>query len=93
LVVTRERKRNKGIDMRIGKANAVLRELYHSVVTKREVSNTAKHTVYKSVFVLILTYGHGSGAMTERVLFQVQVRERGFAESSRRDTSRQSAQL
>jgi len=30
------------IDTRIGKANAVLRELYRSVATKRELSNTAK---------------------------------------------------
>jgi len=30
------------IDTRIGKANAVLHELYCSVATKRELSNTAK---------------------------------------------------
>jgi len=30
------------IDTRIGKANAVLPELYRSVVTKRELSSTAK---------------------------------------------------
>jgi len=30
------------INTRIGKANAVLRELYRSVGTKRELSNTAK---------------------------------------------------
>jgi len=30
------------VDRWIGKANAVLRELYRSVATKRELSNTAK---------------------------------------------------
>jgi len=30
------------IETRIGKANAVLRELYRSVVTKQELSNTTK---------------------------------------------------
>ena len=38
------------VDTSIGEANAVLRELCHSVVTKRELSNTAKLTDYKSVF-------------------------------------------
>jgi len=51
--------RNKEIDLRIGKANSALRELYCSVVTKRELSKTAKLLVFKSVFVPILTCGHG----------------------------------
>ena len=42
------------IDTRIGKANAVLRELYRSVRTRRELSNTAKLSVFKSIFVPIL---------------------------------------
>ena len=45
------------IDTRIGKANAVLRELYRSVVTKRELSITTKLSVFKSVLVPILTCG------------------------------------
>ena len=39
--------------------NAVLRELYRSVAPKRQLSNTAKLSVFKSIFVPILTYGHG----------------------------------
>jgi len=35
------------IDTRIGKANAVLRELYRCVVTKRELSNTPRLSVFK----------------------------------------------
>jgi len=42
VVITSDGSRNKGIDTRIGKANAVLRELYCSVVTKRELSKNAK---------------------------------------------------
>ena len=34
----------------IDEANAVLHELYRSVVTKRELSSTAKLSVFKSVF-------------------------------------------
>jgi len=40
---------------RAGKANAVLHEFYRSVVTKRELSNTVKLSVFKSVFVPIFT--------------------------------------
>ena len=36
----------KGIDTRIGKANTVLRELYCSVVTKRDLSKHAKLSVF-----------------------------------------------
>jgi len=52
--------RNKEMDTRIGNANSVLRELYCSVVTKRELSKTVKLSVFKSVFVSILTCGHES---------------------------------
>jgi len=36
------------IDKQIGKANPVLPEVVYSVVTKRELSNTAKLSVFKS---------------------------------------------
>jgi len=60
VVFTSDGSRNKGIDTRIDKANPVLPELYWSVVTKRELSKTAKLSVFKSVFVPILTCGHES---------------------------------
>jgi len=47
------------IDTQIATANAVLCELYQSV-TKRQLSNTAKLSVLKLVFVPILTYDHES---------------------------------
>jgi len=62
----------------IGKANAVLRELYRSVATKRELSNTVKLSVFKSIFVPILSYDHESWVMTERILTQVQTPKLGF---------------
>jgi len=46
------------------------------VVTKLELSNTAKLSVLKSVFVQILTYGHE--VMTERTLSQVQAADMEF---------------
>jgi len=42
VVFTSDRRHNKEIDTWIGKANAVLRELYRSVITKRDLLNTAK---------------------------------------------------
>ena len=55
------------MDTRIGKADAVLCELYRSVATKRELSNTAKLSVFESIFLPILTYGHESWVMTKRI--------------------------
>ena len=66
------------IDTRVGKADAVLREFYRSVVTKRELSNTTKPSLFKSIFVPILTYGHESWVMTEIILTQVQAPKMGF---------------
>ena len=49
VVFTSDGSGNKEIDTRIGKANAVLREFYCSVVAKRELSKTAMLSVFKSV--------------------------------------------
>jgi len=67
VVFTCDGRWNKEIDTRIGEANAVLRELYRSVFTKRKLSNTAKLSVFESVFIPILTYDHDSWVMTERI--------------------------
>jgi len=60
VVFTSEGRRNKEINRRIGKAKAELCEFYRSVVTKQQLSNTAKLSLCKSVFAPILTYGHES---------------------------------
>ena len=82
------RRRNKEIDTRIGEANAVLRELYRSVVTKRELSNTAKLSGFNSVFVPILTNGHESSVLTERILSQKQAAEMRFLRRAHNATLR-----
>jgi len=71
MVFTNAVKYNKEIDARTDKAIAFLRELYRSVVTKRELSKTTKLSIFKrqrssslgfidfeTVFVPILTYHH-----------------------------------
>ena len=78
IVVTSDERRIKEIDTRIGKANAVLRELYCFVVTKPELSNTTKLSVIESIFVPIHTYGHESWVMTKIIFTQKQPPEMGF---------------
>ena len=75
VVFTSDRRWSEEIDTRIG--NAVLHELYRSMITKWELSNTAKLSVFKSIFIPIFTYGHESWVMTERILTQVQTPEMG----------------
>ena len=53
------------------------------MVTKRELSNTVKLSVFESVFVPILTYGHESWVMTERIYSGASARDGIFAKTSR----------
>ena len=73
-------------DTRIGKANAVMQALHYSVVMKRELSKTAKLSIFKAVFVPILIYGHESWVMTERLQSQVQASEMRFLRKIERVT-------
>ena len=64
---TRDGSRDEELNVRSGKANAVMRALYHSVVLERDLSRKAKLLVFKSIFVPILIYGNESWVMTDRV--------------------------
>ena len=66
VVFTSDGRRIVEIDTRIG--NAVLHELYCSVVAKKELSKNAKLSVFRSVFVPILACGHEPWVTTERIL-------------------------
>jgi len=46
------------LDILIGAACAVMRALYRSVLVKRELSRKAKLSIYRSICVPNLTYGH-----------------------------------
>ena len=78
VVFTSDGRQDEELDTRIGKASAVMRTLHYSVVMKRELSKKAKLSIFKAVFVPILTYGHESWVMTERVRSQVQASEMRF---------------
>ncbi|XP_061618152.1 uncharacterized protein LOC133471975 [Phyllopteryx taeniolatus] len=66
------------IDRRIGAASAVMRTLYRSVVVKKELSRKAKLSIYRSIFVPTLTYGHELWVVTERTRCRIQAAEMSF---------------
>ena len=66
------------LDIRIGKASAVMRALHYAVVMKQELSKKAELSIFTTVFVPILTYGHKSWVMFERMRSKVQASEMRF---------------
>ena len=65
-------------DQRVGAVGVVLHALCRKVVMKRELSQKAKLSIYWSVFVHTLTYGHELWVMTERMRSQVQAAKISF---------------
>ena len=71
-------RQDEDLDVRSGKASAVMQALHHSVVFKWELSKKAKLSVFKSLVVPIFTYGHESLIMTERMQSQMPASEMRF---------------
>ncbi|KAK3556663.1 hypothetical protein QTP70_011925 [Hemibagrus guttatus] len=69
---------DREVDRRIGAAAAVMRSMYQSVVVKKELSQKAKLSIYQSIYVPTLTYGHELWVMTERVRSRIQAAEMSF---------------
>ena len=80
---TSDQRQDEELDTQACKDSAVMRVLHYSVVIKRELSKNAKLSLFKTVFVPILTYSHESWVMTERVRSQVQASEMRFYEESK----------
>ena len=55
------------LDIRIGRASAVMRKLHLSVALKQELCTKAKLFVFRKVFLPILTYGHECWVITQKV--------------------------
>ena len=60
---TSDGRQNSELDIRIGKASAVMRQLHRSVVLKRELCTKAKLSIFTSVYVPILSVGHECWSM------------------------------
>ncbi|KAK3513401.1 hypothetical protein QTP70_014229 [Hemibagrus guttatus] len=71
VLFTSEGRMDREIDSRIGAAAAVMRSMYWSVVVKKELSRKAKLSIYQSIYVPTLTYGHELWVMTERGAVEV----------------------
>ena len=55
---TSDGRQNSELDNRITKASAIIRQLHRSMVLKREFCTKAKLSIFRSVYVPILTYDH-----------------------------------
>ncbi|TWW53707.1 hypothetical protein D4764_0113540, partial [Takifugu flavidus] len=95
VLFTSEGRMEQEIDRWISAASAVMRTLHRSVVVKRELSQKAKLSIYRSIFIPTLTYGHELWVMTKRTRSHVQAAEISFlgrvAGLSLRDRMRSSA--
>ncbi|TWW77426.1 hypothetical protein D4764_12G0008160 [Takifugu flavidus] len=95
VLFTSEGRMEQEIDRRIGAASAVMWTLHRSIVVKRELSQKAKFSIYRSIFAPTLTYGHELWVMTQRRRSRVQAAEMSFlcrvAGLSLRDRVRSSA--
>ncbi|KAI3369434.1 hypothetical protein L3Q82_007661 [Scortum barcoo] len=78
VLFTSEGKMEREIDRRIGAASAVMRSVYRTVVVKKELSRKAKLSIYRSIYVPTLTYGHELWVMTERTRSWIQAAEMSF---------------
>ncbi|KAK3556338.1 hypothetical protein QTP70_007102 [Hemibagrus guttatus] len=78
VLFTSEGRMDREIDRRIGAAAAAMRSMYQSVVVKKELSRKAKLSIYQSIYVPTLTYGHELWVMTKRVRSRIQVAEMSF---------------
>ncbi|KAK3518521.1 hypothetical protein QTP70_001509 [Hemibagrus guttatus] len=77
-LVMSEGRMDREIDRRIGAAAAVMRSMYRFVVVKNELSRKAKLSIYQSIYVPTLTYGHELWVMTERIRSRIQAAEMSF---------------
>ena len=78
VLFTSEERIEHEIDRLIGAAVAVKLLLYRSVVVKKELGLKANFSIYWSVYVPTLTYGHELWVMTKRIRSRIQAAEISF---------------
>nr|XP_054588623.1 uncharacterized protein LOC129153273 isoform X1 [Nothobranchius furzeri] len=78
VLFTSDGRRDREIDRWIGSASAVMRTLNQSVVVKGELIQKARLSIYRSIYVPILTYGHELWVMTERTRSRIQAAKMSF---------------
>ena len=78
ILFTGEGRTEQEIDRRLSAASAIMWSLYWSVVVKRELSQKARLSVYRLIFVPSLNYGHKLWVLTERMRSWTQASEMSF---------------
>ncbi|GAA6111505.1 uncharacterized protein LOC111191400, partial [Tachysurus ichikawai] len=78
VLFTSEGRMEREINRRIGVSSAVMRSIYRSAVVKRKLSCKTKLSIYQSIYVPTLTYGHELWVMTERTRSRIQAAEMSF---------------
>ena len=63
VLITSQGMMGREIDQRVEAVGSVLHALHHIVVTKRELSKKAKLSIYRSIFIPTLNYGHEGWVM------------------------------
>lgn len=73
----------------VGAVTVVLRALKQSHVVKRDLSRRVRHSVYQSIDVPTLTYGHEFQVMTEIIRSQIinQVAKMSWVQTSERSSA------
>ena len=66
---TSDDRQNSELDIRIGKAGAVMRQLHRYVTLNRELCTRAKLSNFRSIYVPVLTYGHERWIMNEKARY------------------------
>ncbi|KAK3528570.1 hypothetical protein QTP70_003744 [Hemibagrus guttatus] len=78
VLFTSEGRMDREIDRWIGAAESVMRSMYRSVVVKKELSRKAKLSIYLSIYIPTLTYGHELWVMTENIRSRIQSAKMSF---------------
>ncbi|KAK3568311.1 hypothetical protein QTP86_003822 [Hemibagrus guttatus] len=78
VLFTSEGRMDCEIDRWIGAAAAVMRSVHWSVVVKKELSWKVKLSIYQSIYIPTLTYGHTLWVMTERIRSRIQADKKSF---------------
>ncbi len=66
------------IDRQLGVVLAVMQVLCQTIMVKKELSQKAKLSIYQSIYVPALTYGHELWVVTERMRLRIQAAEMSF---------------
>ncbi|TWW62298.1 hypothetical protein D4764_04G0009450 [Takifugu flavidus] len=66
------------IDRWIGAESTVMRAFNRSVMVNKELSQKVKLSIYQSIYVRVLTYGHQHWVMTKRTRSRIQAAEMSF---------------